>query len=180
MAVVMPMSIAAVVWTMMYHPSNGIINSLLSTFGIPHQNFLVDKDQAMFSIVVMTLWKDAGFYMIIYLAGLQGIPEELYDAAKVDGATGWDEFRYVTLPMLRNTTTLVLILSTVFAFNVFIPIYVMTAGGPVGATEVVVYYMYKLAFRFYRLGYATTIAVITLTIALLISVLQLRITRANS
>jgi ABC-type sugar transport system permease subunit len=180
MAVVMPMSIAAVLWRMMYHPSNGIFNSLLATLGLPPQGFLVNVHQAMASLVALAIWKDAGFYMIIYLAGLQGIPEEYYDAAKVDGASPWGEFRHITLPLLRRTTALVLILTTVFSFNVFIPVYIMTQGGPASATEVIVYYMYKMAFQFYRMGYANAIAIITLIIVLVISALQLRILRVES
>lgn len=179
MAVVMPMSIAAVIWRMMYHPSNGIINSILLSLGFSSQGFLVDVNQAMPALVAMTIWKDAGFYMIIYLAGLQGIPEDYYEAAQVDGATAWQEFRHITFPLLRRTTTLVLTLSTIFSFNVFVPSYVMTEGGPAGATEVIVYYMFKIGFRFYQMGYANTIAMITLVIVLVIAALQLRVTRGE-
>jgi len=174
MAVVMPMSIAAVLWQMMYHPSNGLINSIIRTFGHAPYGFLTDRHLAMPAIVITTLWKDVGFFMIFYLAGLQGIPREYYDAAEVDGASPWAVFRYVTLPLLRNTTTLVLILSTVFAFQVFIPVHVMTQGGPSGATDVIIYYMYKIAFSFMRMGYANAIAIITLVIVLAIAAFQLR------
>jgi ABC-type sugar transport system permease subunit len=174
MAVVMPISIAAMRWQMMYHPGNGLINSVCRTMGRTAEPFLTDVKQALPALVGMTIWKDLGFYMIFYLAGLQSIPGEYYDAAKVDGASIWSEFRYITFPLLKRTTIVVLILSTVFAFQVFVPVYVMTDGGPRGVTNVIVYYMYTTAFHFMRMGYANTIAIITLVIVLIIAVLQLR------
>lgn len=177
MAVVMPMSIAAMLWQLMLHPSNGLINSIFRTIGLPAQPFLTDVQQALPSLVGMTIWKDVGFYMIFYLAGLQGIPGEYYDAAKVDGASRWAEFRHITVPLLRRTTLVVVLLSTVFAFQVFVPVYVMTDGGPRGVTNVIVYYMYTAAFHFMRLGYANTIAMITLVIVLAIAALQLQVSR---
>jgi ABC-type sugar transport system permease subunit len=177
MAVVMPLSISSVLWRMMYHPSNGIFNSLLQTVGLPPQPFLVDPGQALPAIVALSLWSDVGFYMIIYLAGLQGIPEEFYDAARVDGASPWSEFWHITWPLLSRTTVVVLILSTVLSFQVFIPVYVMTEGGPRGATEVVGFYMYRIAFRLMRMGYANAISMITLVILSIISLIQLRASR---
>jgi len=177
MAVVMPMSIAAMLWQLMYHPTNGLINSIFRTIGLPAQPFLTDIQQALPALVGMTIWKDLGFYMIFYLAGLQGIPGEYYDAARVDGASGWDEFRHITLPLLRRTTLVVVLLSTVFAFQVFVPVYVMTQGGPRGVTNVIVYYMYTAAFHFMRVGYANTIAIITLVIVLAIAAFQLKVSR---
>jgi ABC-type sugar transport system permease subunit len=179
MAVVMPLSVSSVLWRLMYHPSNGIFNSIIRTAGLAPQPFLVDQSQALPAIVALTLWQDVGFYMIIFLAGLQGIPQEYYDAARVDGASNWAEFLHITLPLLSRTTVLVLILSTVFSFQVFIPVYVMTAGGPSGATEVVGYYMYRVAFQLLRMGYANTIAIITLVILLIVSLFQLHASRAQ-
>ena len=177
MAVVMPMSIAAMLWQLMYHPTNGLINSIFRTIGLPPQPFLTDVQQALPALVAMTIWKDLGFYMIFYLAGLQGIPGEYYDAARVDGASRWNEFRHVTLPLLRRTTLVVVLLSTVFAFQVFVPVYVMTQGGPRSVTNVIVYYMYTTAFHFMQVGYANTIAIITLIIVLVIAALQLKVSR---
>jgi multiple sugar transport system permease protein len=177
MATVIPMSIASVLWRMMYHPSNGLINGLIMGLGLQPVGFLTDPAMALPSMIAVMLWKDVGFYMIIFLAGLQGVPREMYEAAEVDGASILQKFRFITVPMLRRTVTLVLVLTTVFAFQMFIPAYVLTEGGPRSATEIIVYYIYKVGFRFFRMGYANALTMILLAVAVALTSLQFWLTR---
>ncbi|MCL4458533.1 MAG: sugar ABC transporter permease [Chloroflexi bacterium] len=172
--VVTSLVIVSTLWLMMYHPSQGILNSLLASVGLPRMKFLIDETQAMPSIILMSIWKDVGFSMIFFLAGLQGIPEELHEAAAIDGAGAWSRFRHITLPLLKGTTLFVLVTETIFAFRVFTPVYLMTHGGPGDATRVVVYYIYERAFFYNAMGYASALSVILLVIILAISLFQMR------
>jgi ABC-type sugar transport system permease subunit len=145
------------------------INYLLGLAGIPAQRFLVDVNQAMPSVVAISLWEAFGYYMVIWLAGLQGIPSELYDAARVDGAEGWRLHRYVTIPLLRPTAAFVIVISTIGALQVFGSIFILTGGGPVYATTTVAYHIYGQAFNF---GYASALSVFFFLLILLITWLQ--------
>lgn len=173
------MVVASTTLGMMMHPDNGIINAFLSSVGLPEQGFLSSTTQALPSIAAITIWKEVGMSMIFYLAGLTTIPRSYYEAARVDGANNWHLMRYITVPLLRRTHIFVLITSTIAAFKVFVPVKVLTEGGPSGATRVVVLYIYDLAFRFNQLGYAATISVILALILITISILQLRVTRED-
>ncbi len=153
------------------------INYLLGLLGIPPQKFLVDVNQAMPSIVVISLWEAFGYYMVIWLAGLQGIPSELYDAALVDGAAGWKLHRYVTLPLLRPTAAFIIVVSTINALQVFGSIFILTGGGPVYATTTIVYHIYQQAFNFGRFGYASSISIFLFILVLLITLFQSRYLR---
>jgi multiple sugar transport system permease protein len=177
MATVIPMSIAAVIWKMMYHPSNGLINGIIIGLGGNPIGFLKDPNIALLSMIVVMLWKDVGFYMIIFLAGLQGISRELYEACDVDGASSLQKFRFITVPMLRRTMTLVLVLTTVFAFQMFIPAYVLTEGGPRASTEIIVHYIYLVGFRFFNMGYANALTMILLVVAIILTGLQFKLTQ---
>jgi ABC-type sugar transport system permease subunit len=161
----------------MYHPTSGLINSILTSAGLPAQDFLTSPTQALPSIVVLTIWKDVGLVMIFYLAGLMGIDETLYEAATIDGANGWQQFRHITFPSLRGTHIFVLVTSTVAAFKVFIPVFMTTGGGPLNSTRVILLSIYEYAFRFNQLGYAAAISVILALILVVISVLQFFMTR---
>ncbi len=151
---------------------DGPINYLFGLVGIPPQNFLLDVNQAMPSVVAISLWEAFGYYMIIWLAGLQGIPTELYDAAKVDGADGWRLHRYVTIPMLRPTAAFIVVVSTIAALQVFGSIFILTGGGPVYATTTLAYHIYSQAFNFGRFGYASALSIVFFLIVLLITFLQ--------
>jgi ABC-type sugar transport system permease subunit len=151
---------------------DGPINFLLGLAGIPPQRFLVDVDQAMPSIVVISLWEAFGYYMVIWLAGLQGVPSELYDAARVDGADGWRLHRYVTIPLLRPTAAFIVVVSTITALQVFGSIFILTGGGPVYATTTVAYHIYSQAFNFGRFGYASALSIFYLLLILLITWVQ--------
>jgi multiple sugar transport system permease protein/alpha-1,4-digalacturonate transport system permease protein len=151
---------------------DGPINYLLGLVGIPPQTFLLDVNQALPSVVAISLWEAFGYYMVIWLAGLQGIPTELYDAAKVDGAAGWRLHRYVTIPMLRPTAAFIVVVSTIGALQVFGSIFILTGGGPVYATTTIAYHIYSQAFNFGRFGYASALSIVFFLIVLLITLVQ--------
>lgn len=151
---------------------DGPINFVLGLVGIPAQKFLVDVNQALPSVVAISLWEAFGYYMVIWLAGLQGIPSELYDAARVDGAEGWRLHRYVTIPLLRPTAAFIVVVSTIGALQVFGSIFILTGGGPVYATTTVAYHIYGQAFNFGRFGYASALSIFFFLLILLITWLQ--------
>ena len=171
------MVVASIVWGMMLHSDIGIVNSVLEAFGLPQQGFLRDKYQALPVLASITILKEVGLSMIFYLAGLLAIPGVYYEAARIDGAGRWQRFRYMTLPLLNRTHVFVLVTGTIAAFKVFVPVEVLTDGGPSNATRVIVHYIFHLAFRFNRFSYATALSVILAVILIAISVFQLRITR---
>lgn len=175
--VVTPMVVVTTLWAIMYHPTNGLFNSFLQMVGLPAQQFLISAQQAMPALVVMTVWKYVGTTMIFYLAGLIEIPQTCYEAAMIDGANGWQLFRHITLPMLNKTTLFVLVSTTIYAFQVFTPIYVTTQGGPSNATRVIVLYIYEQAFAFNRMGYASALSVILALIIVGISLIQWYLSR---
>ncbi len=151
---------------------DGPLNYLLGLVGVPAQTFLVDVNQALPSVVAISLWEAFGYYMVIWLAGLQGVPTELYDAARVDGADGWRLHRYVTIPLLRPTAAFIVVVSTIGALQVFGSIYILTGGGPVYATTTVAYHIFGQAFNFGRFGYASALSVFFLLLILVITWLQ--------
>ena len=161
------------VWLMDY--DKGAINNLLSFLGIGKINWLQNEHWAMPAVVLMTLWKQAGYNMVLFIAGLQGIPDSYYEAASIDGAKrGWQMFRYVTFPLLKPTTFFVAVISIIFAFRSFEQMYVMTRGGPVGATTTLVYYIFDKAFKFGNMGQAAAVSVVMVLIVLLITWVQFR------
>jgi multiple sugar transport system permease protein len=148
----------ALVWMWIYHPSFGAANVLLGMVGLPPLDWLNSSQTAMLSLVLFSVWLGIGTQMVIFLAGLQGIPGELYDAARIDGAGAFQRFRKVTLPLLKPTTFFILVTSLISSFQVFTTVYVMTAGGPVGSTDVIVYHIYKAAWEQLRMGYASAVS----------------------
>ncbi len=155
--VISSMILAALIWKWIYHGEFGLLNYLLSVVGIPGRVWLGDTSLALPSVAVVSVWKIMGYYMIIFLAGLQSIPSQLYEAAKIDGASHWKNFLYITFPLLRPAILLVVVLSTIFSFQVFDTVYAMTRGGPANATATIVWYLYQKGFQSYRLGYAASI-----------------------
>lgn len=168
------MVVVSVIWGLMYHPNNGLINGFFELVGLPAQPFLINAKQAMPSLALMTIWKDVGFNMIFFLAGLMGIPDVYYEAGMIDGANRWQLFRHITLPLLRGTTIFVLVTSTITAFKVFTPVFLMTRGGPASSTRVIVLYIYENAFIYNKMGYAAALSVILALALLLASLFQLR------
>lgn len=168
----------AVVWNMLYHPTMGPINNILRSVGIANPpGWTASVKWALPAVILMSVWKQVGYYMVIYLAGLQGIPDQLYEAATIDGAGPWQKFRYITVPMLSPTTFLISILLVINSFKVFDQIVIMTDGGPGRATYVLVYYIYYQAFQLFRFGYASAIATVLFAIVLIVTIVQFRMER---
>lgn len=167
--------VVSIIWAMMYHSEQGLFQSFLNSLGIPKQQFLSHEDRALPALTLMMLWKDVGLSMLILLAGLKGIPGVYYEAAIVDGATRWQQFRHVTIPLLRPVLMFVIVTRTVFSFQLFVPVYQMTKGGPLNSTKVIVYYIYQQGFLFQDMGYASALAMVTLVILLLVSMGQMRL-----
>lgn len=171
----------ALVWQWMYLPVYGLIDNILGALGLPQPFWLTDPRTTLIAIMIMSVWLRIGYDMVLFLAGLQAIPRDLYEAASVDGAGRWARFRYVTLPLLSPTTFFILILSLINAFQVFDQIYIMTPrsspGGPGGAAMTMVFYIYNNAFQFSRMGYASALALVLFVIIFLITLVQLRLQR---
>jgi len=167
----------AIVWRFVYHPRFGILNYVLSLAGVPGIDWLGDPHWAMPAIIVMAVWKNFGYNMIIFIAGLQNIPGELYEAASIDGAGKFQQFRSITLPMLAPTTLFVSIITMIGYFQLFAEPYVMTQGGPLNSTLSIVLLMYQQGFRWWNMGYSAALAFVLFAFILAGSVVQSRIQR---
>ncbi|WP_461768063.1 carbohydrate ABC transporter permease [Pseudothermotoga sp.] len=165
----------SIVWQWIYNPEFGLLNYLLGIFRIPPQRWLSDPKTAMMSIMIMTIWMNLGYQMVIYLAGLKGIPSYLYEVADLDGANSWHKFVYITLPMLKPTTVFLLITSVIGSFQIFTPVYVMTEGGPAGSTNVFVYHIYNTAWKGFRMGYASAQSWFLFLLIFIASFIQFRL-----
>ncbi|GHF43350.1 multiple sugar transport system permease protein [Deinococcus metalli] len=168
---------AATVWSWMFQKDYGVVNQALGTVGIAGPNWLASSDTAMYAIVIVTLWQGLGSNIIIYLAGLSGVPGYLYEAAALDGASPLQQFRYITLPALRTTTFFVVFMSLIGAFQLFDQAYVMTQGGPGYATTTAVYQIYSNGFTQLRMGYASAQAFVLAVAILCVSLLSMRLNR---
>ncbi|MER1926958.1 MAG: sugar ABC transporter permease [Enterococcus casseliflavus] len=164
----------AVVWNMLFHPTMGPINQFLKFFIENPPGWTSSSDWALTAIIIVSVWRGMGYYMILYLAGLQSVPKELYEAASIDGANKWQQFRNVTFPSLRPTTFFVSIMLVINCFKIFDLVQVMTAGGPGRATNVLVYQIYNEAFVKFNFGYASAIAMVLFVIVLGITVIQFK------
>lgn len=165
----------AVVWQLLYHPTLGPINQALMAMGVDNPpRWLSSTSTALISVIIMYIWKMTGYYMIIFLAGLQGIPKQLYEAADIDGASKWEAFRNVTLPMLSPVVFFTSIIALINSFKVFTEVYALTNGGPGHATNVLVYNIYVEAFKKYNLGYASAMSYVLCSIIIIITIIQFR------
>ena len=169
--------VVAIVWGMVLNYNVGLMNAAIQSLGLPRIEFLTSPENVMPTIIGISLWKDVGYSVIIFVAGMRGISQEFYDAATVDGANIWQRFRYVTLPMLRRHLMFVSVISTLGAFQVFVPVYQLASQQRVA--QVIVFYIYRLGFIFGEMGYASALSVILLVLLLLLSVLQIRILRSD-
>jgi len=169
----------AMVWTWMFDPYYGLFNSLLGRIGINGPAWLADPRWSLPAMIIVGIWKNIGYNMVIFLASLQGIPGEYHESAELDGAGGWQKLRYVTMPLMRGSIGFVLIMSTIKSFQVFGQVYVMTGGGPMNSTMVLVYYIYRQAFEFYRSGYASAAAWFLFSVILVLTILQKRLLKAE-
>lgn len=170
-------SIVAVasVWNMLFNPSMGPVNMLLSALGIENlPRWSADKNWAMITVILFSVWRSIGYYMIIFLAGLQGINADLYEAASLDGAGKWKQFLNVTLPQLKPTTFFVVVMLTIGSFKVYDQIFLITQGGPGDRTMVLVYYIYNQAFKYSDYGYASTVSIVLFLTVLAVTLIQFR------
>ena len=180
----MVMSVIAVglLWQLIYNPSIGILSKALQAVGlpVPTQGWLGDPTIAIYAILAVACWQYTGFMMVLLLAGMQAVPAELYDAAKIDGANETQSFLYVTLPSLRNILIVAVLITMIGAFKAFDVVYILTLGGPADASQVLGLYLFQNAFTLNRAGYANAIAVVLLLFTLVLGLLQLRFSRRGN
>jgi len=157
MPVVVSGVVVTMLWSQIFALNNGLLNQLLGALGLPKLPWLTSPTLAMPSIAIMATWKNVGLYIVLFLVGLQSVPRHLYEAADIEGASSWQKFFHITLPMINPTLFMVVILSTIGGFSLFIEPFIMTGGGPMNSTLSAVLYIYKQAFDFYRMGYAATL-----------------------
>jgi putative chitobiose transport system permease protein len=172
--VVISMVVVGIAWRWLY-ADDGLLNWLLSVFHLPKVGWLVSPDIALYSVMIVVVWKGMAYYMMMYLAHLQSLSQDLYEAADIDGANLWQKHWNVTLPHLRPTMVMVGIISTIGSLKVFTEIYVMTRGGPVGATKTLVYYIYERAFENLDLGIASAAGIVLMLILLVFSMLEMKL-----
>lgn len=166
--------VVALVWKWLLAPNSGLVNTVLSWFGIAGPGWWTDPAWAMPSVILASVWKDLGFIMVILLAGLQAIPEEILEAAEIDGAGPWQRFWRVTFPLLSPSTFFVVVISLINGFQVFDQVYVMTEGGPGGATQVIVGQIQQLTFKYSKAGDASALSWLLFTLILAVTVIQIR------
>ena len=174
---VLPSAVVALIWIWLYTPVLGLLSSIVTTFGFSEPNWLGDPNWAMVSLAITTVWWTLGFNFVLYLAGLQEIPRDLYEASAMDGAGPWQQVWRITLPMLARTTTLVIVLQIIASLKVFDQMYIMTLGGPNFSTRSALQYIYDIGFTDYRTGYAAAASTLFFLIVLAVSALWLIMTR---
>lgn len=172
--VITSMVVVTSIFGLMMHPSNGLFNALFQGVGLPQLGFVTDPRQALASIAFITVWKNVGLSMLFFLAGLMAIPPVLQEAARIDGASGWQRLRFITIPLLGKTFSFVILTTTINAFQVFSPVLLMTNGGPSNSTRVVVMDIYENAFVFNQMGYASAQSILLSLILIAFSLLQTR------
>jgi multiple sugar transport system permease protein len=173
----LPSVVSVVVLSLVFkglYAANGSLNTLLGALGLPTPQWLNDPSTALPAIMAMDVWSASGYYMIIFLAGLESIPRELYEAARLEGAGPWTCFRRITLPLLRPTLLFVVVVNTVRSLQIFAEVFVMTRGGPLGRTTTVVYYLYEEAFSRFHLGYASAVAYLLFVVSLALAAAQMK------
>jgi sn-glycerol 3-phosphate transport system permease protein len=172
---VLPMIAVANLWLFFYSPQIGLLDKLTGAFGAPSHNWLGDPHTVMACLAVMTVWKEAGFFMIFYLAALQSLPPELTEAARIEGASRWYFFRRVTFPLLMPTTLFVLVNATLNSFKLVDHLFILTKGGPDNASNLLLYYIYQVAFSFFDTAYAATLTVVLLVLLAGLALVQFQL-----
>ncbi len=172
--VVISWVVVSLIWMWIYNPDIGMLNALLEAVGLPTSQWTRGVRTALPSLIIIGIWKTVGFNLVIFLAGLRGLPESYYEAATVAGANSWQKFRYITMPLLKPTTFFVVLVVLITAFREFTPMFVITDGGPVTATHTIVYYFYIVGFERGQMGYASAMAVVLLIVVFVISIIQQR------
>ena len=172
---VLPATVVTLIWVWIYQPGFGLVNGLLTAGGFAEIDWLNDENRAMLAVVITTVWWTVGFNFLLYLAALQGIPEQVYEAAAIDGANGRQKLFRITLPLMRRTTGLIIVLQLVASLQIFDQIYLMTDGGPNYATRPIIQYIYQNGFTNYRIGYASAISYMFFAIIVVVAVLQFKL-----
>jgi len=176
--VVIPMVPVSIIWKWMYDTTYGIINILFKAIGLSSVGWLTDPKIALSSIIIMSIWKVLGYYMVLFLVGLRNIPIQYYEAARIDGAVGWQLFKNITFPLLKRMTLYVCVIATIQNYNVFTQVYVMTTGSqsaPMAAVRVLVYEIYQNGFRYFKMGYASAQVVVLFAIVMIISLIYFKV-----
>ncbi|WP_017573997.1 carbohydrate ABC transporter permease [Nocardiopsis halotolerans] len=171
---VLPVAVMALIWEWMYNPSLGLFNGVLGQIGLEGSQWLFSEDTAMFSVVIATAWWQVGFNYLLYLAAMQSIPKDVYEAASIDGAGAWQRVGRITLPMLSRTTVLITVLQLIGSLRVFEQVYLMTGGGPNFATRTIIQYIYDSGFVGLRIGLASSMAYIFMALVVVVSIAQFR------
>jgi len=174
---ILPSAVVALIWLWLYTPVLGLLSDLLTTIGVTPPNWLGDPNWAMISLAITTIWWTIGFNFVLYTAGLQDIPRELYESAAMDGAGPWQQIRRITIPLLGRTTTLVLVLQVIASLKVFDQMYIMTQGGPAFSTRPVLEYVFDTGFTDMRFGYAAAVSTLFFILVLAVSAVWLFMTR---
>lgn len=172
-------AVVSVIWAIVLDPYYGLANSFLVLLGFKPQPFFSSPNQALWGLIMLSVWRSSGYWMMYFLAGLQNIPNTLYEAADIDGASGLMKTFKITLPLLKRTVSFVLVANTAFNFLNFAPVYIITKGGPMGSTNMLMYESYKSAFVNLDMGRASAITSILLVIILVFSVIELKLTKAK-
>lgn len=177
---VLSLVVVSILWSYIYNPNNGLLNSLLGSVGLGPYKFLNDPKTAMLCIVILSAWQGCGFQMMIFLSGLQDIPQYLYEAAAVDGATKWHQFWHITLPGLKNITVFISLSIVVSAFQLIIQPMMMTAGGPQNSTMTIVYEIYQTGFKYNKMGYGSAMALVFTVMVLILTLIQNKLTNKSN
>jgi len=172
---VLPVTVVTLIWIWLYQPGFGLINDALTRIGLSEVAWLTDERVAMIAIVLTTTWWTVGFNFLLYLAALQAIPRELYEAASVDGSSSFQQLWHITLPMLRRTTGLIIVLQLIASLKVFDQVYLMTGGGPNFSTRPIIQYIYETGFTSYRIGFASAISYMLFALIVVVSIAQFKL-----
>lgn len=176
---ILPYVAGALIWSWLLEYNYGLVNYILGILGLEKVGWLTDSTMALVSVIIVGIWRNFGYYMVLYLAGLQTIPTYLYEAGKIDGASKWQQFRFITLPLLKPISTMILIVCSLRTFQIFSEVYVMTSGGPMRATNVILYYIYEQTFDNFRLGYGSAMTIIIFTLLFALSIFQWKASKHN-
>ncbi|MDG9582077.1 sugar ABC transporter permease [Streptococcus pneumoniae] len=177
--VVMSLVVISILWLYLLNPNSGLLNDILNKVGIASQPFLTSPKQAMYAIVFVSAWQGAGYQMLLFLGGMQNIPQDVYEAAELDGFSKWAQFRYITMPLLKPTALFVLLTTLISAFKLIVQPMVMTQGGPLNSTITMVYYIYQQGFTDRLVGYSSSIALVFTTLIGMISLVQRRVLKED-
>lgn len=177
--VVMSLVVISILWLYLLNPNSGLLNAILNKVGIASQPFLTSPKQAMYAIVFVSAWQGAGYQILLFLGGMQNIPQDVYEAAELDGFSKWAQFRYITMPLLKPTALFVLLTTLISAFKLIVQPMVMTQGGPLNSTITMVYYIYQQGFTDRLVGYSSSIALVFTTLIGMISLVQRRVLKED-